>query len=650
MQDSEHISRGTPLPFGASTQHDGVNFAVYSPGAESIALCLFTEGKEAPEKEISLNRTGDVHHVRIGNLPKGLLYAYKVDSLLLDPYARGVISHHQWGQTVQYHPLGKIPEYDLFDWEGDKHPDIAMKDLIIYEMHTRGFTKHPSGHVAHAGTFLGLIDKIPHLRELGVNAIELLPIHEFNECEYTRPNPKTHQPLCNYWGYSTVNYFSPMQRYASDPHAAETEFKTMVKALHKNGIEVYLDVVFNHTAEGSAAGPTISFRGLAPHTYYIMDSKGKYLDYSGCGNTFNCNNPIVIELIIQSLRYWVSEMHVDGFRFDLASVFMRDESGHPIAKSPIVDAITADPILSKAKLIAEAWDAGGLFQVGAFAPPGTRWAEWNGLYRDDIRRFIKGDSKAKNLFATRLCGSQDMYGKGHSPCTSINFVTCHDGFTLADLVSYNHKHNQLNGEHNKDGTNENHSWNCGVEGSVTVSRVAALRERQMRNFHLALMMSQGIPMVQMGDEYGHTKHGNNNTWCQDNELNWFLWDELEKNTDFYRFYKMMIAFRKQHPQLCKGTFLTDKDITWHGVKPFTPEWEADNKFIAFTLDGLYVAFNASSHDMNVAFPPPPEGKQWHWIVATHYLPPTDFFERKDAPPAGAGTVMPTHSAIVLESA
>lgn len=658
MYQSCEFFRGYPLPLGTSWQDLGINFAIYAKDVESMSLCLFQKGKKIPEKEIPLSRTGNVWHTQGFNLPEETLYAYCPTyssphhhhaTFLLDPYARGVSSHLHWGQSTDYFPLGRIQTNKLFDWEEDEFPLIPMKDLIIYEMHVRGFTRHPSSEVENPGTFLGIIEKIPYLKELGVNAIELLPIHEFNECEYTKQNPITHQTLYNYWGYSTVNFFSPMERYSTGQAAALNEFKTMVKALHKNGIEVILDVVFNHTAEGPLNAPTISFRGLDPHSYYIVDSKGKYKDFSGCGNTFNSNNPITLELIIEALRFWVADMHVDGFRFDLASVFMRDENGNPVSKSRIVDAITADPVLSSTKLIAEAWDAAGLFQVGSFAPPGTRWCEWNGLYRDDVRIYLKGDSKGKNLFATRLCGSQDLYGKGKTPIASINFVTCHDGFTLADLVAYHHKHNIPNGEENRDGTNDNRSWNCGVEGVTENSKILTLRERQMRNFHLALMISQGIPMLLMGDEYGHTKNGNNNSWCQDNELNWFLWDELEKKNDFYRFYRLMIQFRKTHPQLKKEIYLTDGNIVWHGVKPFVPEWNNDNKFIAFTLEGIFVAFNASGHDMPLTFPPPPEGKKWHWIVATHYMSPNDIFEVDKAPPAGESTVLPPHSAMLLEA-
>ena len=649
------FSSGTPYPLGVTPRDRGWNFAIYAKDVTSLSLCLFHDDKSLFQ-EIPLDgnkhRTGNVFHIHAENLPDNLSYGYRAGKRLLsDPFAKAIHCGNTWNEAKDaLYPLGNVPSNIPFDWEDDRSPNVPAQDTVLYEMHVRGFTRHPSSNTPHAGTYLGIIEKIPHLHSLGVTSVELLPIHEFNECEYNRPNPLTHKPLCNYWGYSTVNTFSPMKRYASsnNPHAAVDEFKTMVKALHKQGIEVILDVVYNHTAEGSIQGPTYSYRGLDPHAYYMINPHGKYLDFSGCGNTFNCNHPVAIELIIASLRYWVTEMHVDGFRFDLATIFLRDPAGHLMPSSPLVNAITLDPILSSAKLISESWDAGGAYRVGSFAPAHSRWAEWNGHYRDDIRSFIKGDSHAKNLFATRLCGSQDMYGKGHSPCTSVNFVTCHDGFSLADLVAYNQKHNAANGEHNRDGTNDNRSWNCGVEGVTTNDEILALRQRQMRNFHVALMVSQGIPMVLMGDEYAHTKQGNNNAWCQDNELNWFLWDKLEQETAFHRFYRLMIQFRNVHPQLHTGHFLTDKDIVWHGLKPNIPEWDADNKFIAFELKGLYIAFNANKEKATVTLPPASQGHAWHWVVATYNAPPDDFFEGPNTPPAPAEITMLPFSAIILK--
>lgn len=670
--ESLTMSKGTPYPLGSTPSGKGYNFAVYAKKIEKLFLCIYE--KEIQIAEILLDpsshKTGDVWHIRIESNGTFCLdtcnYAYKTamsnqeeSPLLIDPYAKNLTSGNAWQfYPAKYSPLCKIGAPPKFDWQNDKPPGILQKDLIIYEMHVRGFTKHPSSNVEQPGTFLGVIDKIPHLLELGINTVELLPIHEFNESEYPRVNPFTNSRLCNYWGYSTINFFSPMQRYASspDPFAANIEFKTMVRELHRHGIEVILDVVYNHTGEGNEHGQTLSFRGFDPSSaYYIMDSKGHYLNYSGCGNTFNCNHPVTRDLILESLRYWVVEMHVDGFRFDLASIFNRDKNGRPIELSPIFDGITNDPVLANTKLIAEAWDAGGLYQVGSFAPPHTIWTEWNGKYRDDVRAFIKGDHHTKNLFATRLCGSQDLYGKNLYPYTSINFITCHDGFTLADLVTYNQKHNLANGEENKDGTCDNRSWNCGFEGPTKNKKIIHLRNQQIRNYHLALMISQGIPMIHMGDEYGHTKNGNNNTWCHDNELNWFLWDELQNNSGFYRYYRLLIQFRKQHPLLKKDTFLSEKDIIWHGIKPHNPEWRADNRFLAFTLkdpheNDLYIAFNSSLHPAEVTLPEPPEECQWCFVAATYKESPEDFCENPEMHPVNEPLLeLPNHSAIILKA-
>ncbi len=504
-------------------------------------------------------------------------------------------------------------------------------------MHVRGFTRDDSSKVQHPGTYLGLIEKIPYLKELGVNAVELLPIHEFNEKEAVQINPLTKQKLCNYFGYSTVNFFSPMNRYASQSNQdkALIEFKTMVRELHKNGIEVILDVVYNHTFEGNHQGPVLSFRGFDAPAYYMIDAQGNYLNFSGVGNTVNCNHPVSWELILQSLRYWVTEMHVDGFRFDLASILTRGENGAPLAYPPMVEAISRDPILSHTKLIAEAWDAGGLYQVGGFYH-GTRWSEWNGKYRDVVRRFIKGTPGHKMAFATALCGSQDLYGWGRAPICSVNFITAHDGFSLADLVTYNEKHNESNGEENRDGFDHNDSWNCGIEGHSLNKKIVNLRERQIRNFHFALMISQGIPMVLMGDEYAHTRHGNNNTWCQDNELNWFLWNRLDIRPGFNRFFRSLIQFRKDHPLLKRETFLEDKDITWHGITPDKPEWGNENHLVAFTLNSdqgpdIYIAFNAGHILQTLTIPPAGTGKNWFWVVNTYNTSPEDFFDEGHRP-------------------
>lgn len=664
----KQITRGTPFPFGATFTRKGTNFAIAAKDAEKVSLVLFDENHpETPFKEYVLdpevNKTGDVWHIGIEGLPDCFLYGYRVTLpekeplLLLDPYAKIVASDPQWRNFQKpYRPLGKVVKSEPFDWQGDKSPNIPSKDLIIYEMHVRGFTQDPTSEVSQPGTYLGVIEKIPYLKELGINALELLPIYEFNENEALQTNPKTKERLCNYFGYSTVNFFSTMIRYASDSHhdRALIEFKTMVRELHKSGIEVILDVVYNHTFEGNEQGPILSFRGLDKQSYYMINQEGQYLNFSGCGNTFNANHPITRELILTSLRYWVTEMHVDGFRFDLASALTRSDNGTPLSNAPIIEAISLDPILSKVKLIAEAWDAAGLYQVGGFYP-GNRWSEWNGRYRDVVRRFIKGTSDQKTAFATALCGSQDLYGWRNSPLCSINFVTAHDGFSLADLVSFNEKHNLNNGEHNKDGFDHNDSWNCGVEGHSKNKKVVTLRERQIRNFHLALMISQGIPMLLMGDEYAHSRHGNNNTWCQDNELNWFLWNRFDNRPGFFRFFRSLIQYRKEHPLFKKETFLTDQDITWHGLEPFKPDWGNDNHFVAFTLNDengpqIYVAFNAGHTMQTITLPPPGEGKVWRWVVNTHHSSPQDFLDEDKRTKVNSPFIrIPSYTAILLEA-
>lgn len=661
------ISAGKPYPFGATIADNGINFAIAAKEAEKISLLLFDENNQkTPIAEFSLNpqinKTGDVWHIKVEGLPECVVYGYRLASgdgkseLLLDPYATSVASDPKWRNFQRpYRPLGKVVQTSSFDWEGDLNPSIPLKDLIIYEMHVRGFTQDPSSEVSNPGTYLGLIEKIPYLKDLGVNAVELLPIHEFNENEAVQTNPKTKERLCNYFGYSTVNFFSPMNRYASRSgrDQALVEFKTMVKEFHKHGIEVILDVVYNHTFEGNAKGPVQSYRGIDKSSYYMIDPQGEYLNFTGCGNTFNANHPLTRELILSSLRYWVTEMHVDGFRFDLASALTRSENGTPLPNPPLIEAISLDPILSKVKLIAEAWDAAGLYQVGGFYP-GTRWCEWNGKYRDVVRRFIKGTPGQKTAFATAISGSQDLYGWRNSPLCSVNFVTAHDGFSLADLVSFNHKHNLNNGENNRDGFDHNESWNCGVEGHSINKKIVRLRERQIRNFFLALMISQGIPMVLMGDEYAHSRHGNNNTWCQDNELNWFLWNRFDNRPGFFRFFKSLIEYRKTHPIFKKDLFLTDQDVSWHGVHPFQPEWDNENCFIAFTLNDesgaqIYVAFNADHVMHTITVPPAGNEKSWRWVVNTHQASPDDFFEETQRPRLPSNTLrIPSYSAILLE--
>lgn len=633
-------SAGTPQPLGATVCKDGVNFAVFSENATKVTLCLFKpDNLIEPWQEIELHpdNNASIWHVKIQELPTEILYLFRVDgpegapysfdskNYLLDPYAKSVVTTPIWGGNVNYRPMGGIPREHPFDWQNVQSPSILLENLIIYEMHIRSFTEHPSSRVTNPGTFLGLIDKIPHLLDLGINAVELMPIFEFNECEYAKYHPFMQYPLYNFWGYSTVNYFSPMQRYGTID-----DFKMMVRELHRNGIEVILDVVYNHTGEGNSKGPTFSWKGIDNASYYHLDSEGDYRNFTGCGNTLNCEIPVVQNMILDSLRYWVKEMHVDGFRFDLASILTRGSTGEPLANPLLIEAITKDPVLANAKLIAEPWDAVGLYQLGAVFPRYSRWSEWNDRYRDSVRRFIRGWGQ-KEQFGTRVCGSQDIFPKS-APCCSINYVTAHDGFTLADLVSYNEKHNIENGEDNRDGSNNNESWNCGVEGVTQNKKVIALRERQMRNFHVALMVSRGVPMVLMGDEYGHTRRGNNNAWCQDNDLNWFLWDQLKQNHEFYRFYKALIHFRKENALLRKNTFYTHIEIEWHGKEPLKPNWWRDEKFIAFTLKDLehgrdlYLAFNADTESSQVQLPDTPPNARWRWVINTASPSPYDFRE------------------------
>lgn len=650
---------GSPHPFGTRLESKGVNFAVYASGNPEVKLILRDPVTNETILEARIPyHTGEVKHVFMEGLAPPFVYTFEIDGYeLLDPYAKLLSVPEKWGEFKKYEPKGLVIDTEAFDWSQDKKPSIPKEDLILYEMHVRGLTQDSSSHVNHPGTYLGMIEKIPHLLELGINAVELLPVQEFNENEYLPKDPAYLGLLHQFWGYSTVSFFSPMTRFASNPSmgGALHEFKQLVLALHQAGIEVILDVVFNHTSEGNEFGPLQSFKGLGNNTFYMMESHGKYANYSGCGNTFNCNHPICIDFIIHALQYWVTEMHVDGFRFDLASIFYRGSNGHVLRTPPLVDAITKDPILADVKLISEPWDAAGLYQVGSFFPESIRWAEWNGRYRDCMRRFLKGTPHLKGEFATRLSGSEDLYGHDlRLPRNSVNFIISHDGFTLRDLVSYNFKHNLANGENNQDGMNQNDSWNCGEEGPSDNSTILQLRQRQMKNFHLALMVSQGMPMLHMGDEYGHTKEGNNNTWCQDNRLSWFLWDKLKENGSFFRFYRGLIHFRKSNPLLRHRKFLRDDDIEWHGKIPCDPLWEIDDQFVSFVLldkvnrNDLYIAFNAFHTKSPVQLPERKDGKSWAVIADTALESPHDFEEEPEKVLVRSSTYhMESYSSLIL---
>jgi isoamylase len=550
LWDRLEVGEGLPSPLGISRAADGINIAVYVNGGRDVALSLLHPHTGSELHRLPMNhRTGDVCHLWIAGLPNDLEYRFVIDGT-------------HWTDPYQLAP-GLLPAAAPFDWEGVQSPRLPLSELVIYEMHVRGFAK----------TFAATIEKIPYLKSLGVNAVELLPIFSFD-------------PQTNYWGYGTINFFTPA------PHLARSEpineFKRLIQALHRAGIEVILDVVYNHTGEP---------RPLLP-VYYMEGN------YSGCGNTLNPDHPAVRHLILDSLRYWVSEFHIDGFRFDLASVFTRASDGTPHSPPPLVQAIAADPILAKTKLIAEPWDAAGLYQVGQF-PQWGRWSEWNGPFRDAVRDFLRGAPSSAGRFATALAGSRDLYGNHGTPASSINFVTCHDGFTLADLVAYDHKHNEANGEQNRDGSNDNRSWNCGVEGPTTDPAILDLRNRQMRNFLLALLISQGVPMLRMGDEYGHTAHGNNNTWCQDNSLSWFDWENTDP--DLFAYLQRLIAFRRDHPSLRLPNFPGPDRLIWHD-----PDWSDQSHFVAFELDDLFVSFNAADHERTLTLP---QGT-WNVIVDT----------------------------------
>ncbi|KAL8490402.1 hypothetical protein ACS0TY_026054 [Phlomoides rotata] len=651
---------GQAHPLGVSEVESGINFAIFSQNATTVTLCLLLEERgirnELDEGMIELtldpkvNKTGDIWHICVEVPRSNVLYGYRVDgprdwsqghrfdydNILLDPYAKLIEGRRVFGDANN--KMSKyFGTYDFdclpFDWgENYKLPKIHEKDLVIYEMNVRAFTADDSSGLDSKirGSYLGVIEKIPHLLELGVNAVELLPVFEFDEMELQRrPNPRDH--LINTWGYSTINFFAPMSRYASNgggPINASREFREMVRALHGAGIEVILDVVYNHTNEADDKNPyTTSFRGIDNKVYYMIDfnNNAQLMNFSGCGNTLNCNHPDVMELILDSLRHWVTEYHVDGFRFDLASVLCRGTDGSPHNAPPLIRAIAKDSILSRCKIIAEPWDCGGLYLVGKF-PNWDRWAEWNGIYRDDIRRFIKGDIGMKGSFATRVSGSADLFQVNQrKPYHGINFVIAHDGFTLYDLVSYNFKHNDANGERGNDGCNDNFSWNCGAEGETADTNIKELRLRQMKNFQVALMISQGTPMMLMGDEYGHTRFGNNNSYGHDNALNNFQWGQLkDKKDNLFRFFSEMIKFRRSRHVFTRENFIGKNEVTWH-----EDNWENyESKFLAFTLheengSDVYVAFNAHDYFIKASIPSPPESRRWYRVVDTNLESPRD---------------------------
>ncbi|WP_018525742.1 glycogen debranching protein GlgX [Alkalispirochaeta alkalica] len=688
MQYSEITTQpGKPYPLGATPLPGRVHFGLVSRHATRVWLQLYSDPQARfPEREFELlpelHRTGDVWHIEVQGIGPGAMYLFRVDGPfspeeglrfnpyrpLLDPYAKALTGNFTWNlrEALAYDhesprkdlslrttgDAGAFPKCivvdDLFDWQGDRPLNYPLQDCIIYEAHLRGLSCHPSAEVAHPGTYRGVIEMIPYLKELGITSLELLPVHEFDEHEFERYNPETGERLINYWGYNTVAFFAPKGAYAADGALGEqvAEFKEMVRELHKAGIEVILDVVFNHSGEGSELGPTFSFRGIDNPTYYMLeDDRRYYRNFSGTGNTMNCNNPVMRTLIMECLHYWVVDMHVDGFRFDLGSILGRDERGHLLENAPILDRIANDPVLRDTKIIAEAWDAGGAYQVGAFR---GRWAEWNDRFRDDLRRYWRGDRNTVAALATRFAGSADLYhAGGRKPFHSINFITSHDGFTLRDLVSYNRKHNEENGEENRDGHNGNFSYNYGHEGETEDPEIRALRLRQMKNLMGSLLLSLGTPMILSGDEFGRTQGGNNNAYCQNNAISW---NDYRLGVDYgelFRFTRMLIALRKRHPVFTRPEFYTGldnsrstrNDIDWFDSGGGRMDWAKNASCLAIYIDGteierhanredddFYIMFNASREEEPFSVPDPPEGLRWVRVIDTSKEPPGDFCE------------------------
>jgi glycogen operon protein len=692
MTKTYEVSLGYRYPNGATPDGAGVNFSIFGLYATAAELLLY-ERPDSPEPFQSIRLNPDEHktyfswHVYVRGLPAGVSYTWRLDGPrdtavsgfrfnphheLLDPAARAVTSHfwdrHAASKTQPTDPCSfraMVVADGEYDWEGDAPVIRAYEDTVIYEMHVGGFTRHASAQVAHPGTFAGLIEKIPYLKALGVTDVELLPVMAFDEQDL--PPGAAQRGLRNYWGYSTHSFFCPHPGFCVTPELGthRREFRDMVKALHKAGIGVILDVVLNHTSEGGSDGPTIHFKGIANPGFYHVDAadRSRYRDYTGCGNTVNANHPLVADFLHDALVYWVRELHVDGFRFDLASALCRGEDGQPMPNPPVLWSIELSDSMAFSRIIAEAWDAAGLYQVGGF--PGFRWREWNGRYRDVIRRFVRGDGGLIGEVATRVSGNSDLYAyTGRLPTTSINFITCHDGFTLHDLVSYNGKHNESNGEDNRDGSKDNCSWNGGHEGETTDPGILRLRRRLAKNMLAILLLSQGVPMLLSGDEVLRSQRGNNNVYCQDNELGWFDWDLVQANADMLRFTQQMIAFRLRHPSLRQRRFLSGElengrdiaDVSWHGAELGEPRWdEPDNRFLAYTL----AAFKAGEEDLHIIFNmadaprvaelPPVAGRIWHRAIDTAQESPGEILEASRQTPLRENRMeVQGRSVVVLE--
>jgi isoamylase len=682
------VRSGSPLPLGAHVRGNGVNFALFSRHATGVRLDLFDHAEDAaPARSVILdalrNKTGDIWHVWLEGTGPGQLYGLRVagpyapheghrfnpNKLLLDPSATAIVpvAGRDSRSALGYDPSspekdlsfsevdngGSAPKcvvtYEDFDWQGDQMLRLPWTSTVIYELHVRGYTIDPSARVESPGTYRGLIQKIPYLKDLGVTAVELMPVQEFNEHDSPCHDPGTGERLGNFWGYDPTSFFAPKASYASlrQDGAQVLEFKEMVRAFHREGVEVILDVVFNHTGEGDELGPTLSFRGIDNAVYYwLAEDRRYYRNFTGTGQTVNASNPVVRDLILDALRYWVMEMHVDGFRFDLASVLGRDVHGLLLADAPLLERIAEDPILRDAKLIAEAWDLAGAYQVGSFSQ--RRWAEWNGHFRDDVRRFWRGDAGMLGRFASRISGSSDLYaGSGRGPESSVNFVTCHDGFTLNDLVSYSRKHNEANGEGNRDGADDNSSANYGVEGESSDPRVEEVRQRQIRNFLLTLAIARGVPMLMAGDEFRRTQHGNNNAYCQDNETSWVDWSLRERHRELVHFARGVLRFRRAHEVLRREAFYTDADIEWFDPAGRRPDWlDPGQKRVACLVHGqqgsdLYLMFNADADPTFFVLPELTRPGRWRLAIDTARRSSGDV----DAAEPDAGVVNGTRYAV-----
>lgn len=664
--------------FGAVAIPGGVNFTIHTHGATSCELLLFHRKAEEPYAVIPFPesyRIGFCYSMIVFDLDiEEFEYAYRLDGpydekkglrfdknkILLDPYARAVTGQSQWGHVnnAQHGYRARVVQSN-FDWGDQRHHSIPMEDLIIYELHVRGFTMDESSGVKHHGTFEGLREKIPYLKELGVNAVELMPIFEFDEMRDVRLIDENE--LIDFWGYNPVSFFAPNTSYCSsmEYNREGLELKTLIKDLHDNGIEVILDVVFNHTAEGNEFGPCFSFKGFDNNIYYMLTPDGHYYNFSGCGNTLNCNHPVVRDMILECLRYWVIEYRVDGFRFDLASILGRNDDGTPLSQPPLLRSLAFDSILGNVKLIAEAWDAGGLYQVGSF-PSWKRWAEWNGRYRDDMRRFLKGDDFLAQTAAARITGSPDLYDPAYrGGNASINFLTCHDGFTLYDLYSYNQKHNEANGWGNTDGADDNNSWNCGVEGETDDPAILALRKRLMKNACAVLLCSRGTPMFLSGDEFADTRYGNNNPYCQDNLISWLDWSLLKKNKDLFDFFQYMIQFRKDHPVIRKDlepSYLGVPAMSTHGLTPDETDFSGDSHVVCVRFAGyneatqkedlVYLAVNSGWFPVTLTLPELPEHYKWKVAVNTGD-PKCQFFHKNSMPTVESKIFLGERSVIIF---